>query len=62
MITLKWSTVKKLVQNRFFAARQTVWPDWAIYYTLGNWGNKDFAQIAHIIRLFCKGVKIFDFV
>ena len=35
-----------------------MWPDWAIYCTLGN---NYFAQIAYILGNFCRGVKIFDF-
>ena len=39
-------------------------PDWTIYYTgqlFKACGNNYFAQIAHIFRQFCKGVKLFHF-
>ena len=46
-------------------ALQTVWPDLAIYYTLGNFskpGQQVFCQNGqHIFGNFCKGVKIIYF-
>ena len=43
----------------------SVWPDWAIYCTLGNFfkacGNNNVGQLGHILGNFCKGVKIFHF-
>ena len=46
------------------SALAPVWPDWAIYCTLGQifkaGGKNYFAQIAHIFDNFCKVVKIFN--
>ena len=42
-----------------------VWSDWAIYWTLVNFSRPVatiiFAQISHILRQFCKDIKIFNF-
>ena len=48
-----------------FFGNLAVWPDWAIYWTLGNFLKPlaaiNLLKIFRIIRQFCKGAKILNF-
>ena len=53
------------VQSKWSSCQGAVWPDWAIYWTLGNF-SKSLATInlpksLAFLGNFCKGVKIFNF-
>ena len=60
---MKW--LHHLQRSTTYTWMAPVWPYWAIFCTLGNFikacGNNNLAQIAHILRQFFKGVKIFHF-
>ena len=50
-----------LLLNRYLGMSQPVWPDWAIYCSLGKFSKPVVTIILPILGNFCEGVKLFQF-
>ena len=66
-VGIKWSLHSqwRVVPTTYEGRRRSVWPDWAIFWSLGNflkpWAAINLPKSPTFLCNFCKGVKIYHF-